>query len=140
VELAEKVVKMTQEKTDLPIRFTYNNGDNIETKIEAIAKNIYGAKKIALSEKAERMIARIKELGIAHYPICIAKTQYSFSDNDKLYGVPKDFTFHVSDLVVNNGAEFIVVIAGSMMRMPGLPKEPQAKHIDLVDGEIVGLS
>lgn len=139
-ELARKVVELTENSDNLPIQFTYDSSDSVETKIKKIAENIYGAGKVVLSGKAKKMIARIEELGIAHYPVCIAKTQYSFSDDDKLYGVPKDFTFNVSDLVINNGAEFIVAIAGSMLRMPGLPKEPQAKHIDLVDGKIVGLS
>lgn len=140
VELAEKVVELTEEPIKSPINFTYNDTDDIETKIEKIAKRIYGAEKIVLSDKAKKMIPRIEELGISHYPVCIAKTQYSFSDDEKQYGVAKDFTFTVSDLVINNGAEFIVAIAGNMMRMPGLPKEPQAKFIDIVDGEIVGLS
>lgn len=140
VDFAKKIVELTEKQNDKPIQFTYNETDSIEEKIEKIATKIYGAKKVVLSEKAEKMISRIEELGASNYPVCIAKTQYSFSDDDRRYGVAKDFTFHVSDLVINNGAEFIVVIAGSMMRMPGLPKEPQAKHIDVVDGEIVGLS
>lgn len=139
-ELAHKVVELTETTENSPIQFTYNDSDSIETKIEKIASKIYGAKKVVISEKAEKMLLKIEELGVSHYPVCIAKTQYSFSDDEKQYGVAKDFTFHVSDLVINNGAEFIVVIAGSMMRMPGLPKEPQAKYIDIVDGEIVGLS
>jgi formate--tetrahydrofolate ligase len=139
-ELAHKVVELTETTENSPIQFTYNDSDSIETKIENIASKIYGAKKVVISEKAEKMLLKIEELGVSHYPVCIAKTQYSFSDDEKQYGVAKDFTFHVSDLVINNGAEFIVVIAGSMMRMPGLPKEPQAKYIDIVDGEIVGLS
>ena len=79
-------------------------------------------------------------MGISHYPICIAKTQYSFSDDASLYGTPKDFEFTINDIVINNGAEFIVAIAGDIMRMPGLPAEPQAKHIDIVNGMIEGLS
>ena len=101
---------------------------------------IYGARKVVFSEKSEKMIQKIEELGASNYPVCIAKTQYSFSDDEREYGVSRDFTFHVSDLVINNGAEFIVAIAGSMMRMPGLPKEPQAKNINLINGDIVGLS
>jgi len=92
------------------------------------------------TEKALAQIPKIEEMGGAEYPVCIAKTQYSFSDNEKIYGVARDFDFHINELVLNNGAEFIVAIAGSIMRMPGLPKDPQAKNIDLVDGEIVGLS
>lgn len=140
VDFAQKVVKLTEETDNKGIHFTYKDSDSIERKIEKIATKIYGAGKVVFSEKAEKMIPKIKELGVSHYPVCIAKTQYSFSDDERQYGVANDFTFHVSDLVINNGAEFIVVIAGSMMRMPGLPKEPQAKHIDIVNGEIVGLS
>lgn len=139
-ELARKVVAMTEGKEVEPIKFTYDDNDSVEEKITKIAKNLYGAKEVVLSDKAKRMLPRIAEMGADKYPVCIAKTQYSFTDDAKRYGVPKDFTFTVSDLVINNGAEFVVAIAGSMMRMPGLPKEPQAKHIDLVDGEIVGLS
>lgn len=140
VELAQKVVSMTEVREKKSIRFTYKDTDSVQQKVEKIALKLYGAKKVVLSEKAEKMIRKIEELGVGNYPVCIAKTQYSFSDDDGQYGVAKDFTFHVSDLVINNGAEFIVVIAGSMMRMPGLPKEPQAQHIDLIDGKIIGLS
>ena len=82
----------------------------------------------------------IQELGYTHFPICIAKTQYSFSTNAKLINVPKDFEFHVQDIVIYAGAEMLVVISGEIMSMPGLPKQPQALHIDIVDGEIEGLS
>lgn len=138
--LARKVVDLTENVDGNSIQFTYEDTDSTEQKIEKIAINIYGAKKVVFSEKAEKMILKIEELGVSNYPVCIAKTQYSFSDDEKQYGVAKGFTFHVSDLVINNGAEFIVVVAGSMMRMPGLPKEPQAKNIDIINGEIVGLS
>ena len=139
-EIAEKVVMLTEQRDETPIHFTYKDTDTIQRKIEKIATHIYGAKKVVFSEKAEKMIPKIIELGGAEYPVCIAKTQYSFSDDEKQYGVAKDFNFHINDLVINNGAEFIVAIAGSIMRMPGLPKEPQATQIDLVDGEIIGLS
>ena len=79
-------------------------------------------------------------MGISHYPVCIAKTQYSFSTDPKIYGAVDNFEFHVQDIVMNAGAEMLVVIAGEIMRMPGLPKEPQALHIDIVNGEIEGLS
>ena len=78
--------------------------------------------------------------GIAHFPVCIAKTQYSFSSDPKAYGVAKDFELKVRDIIINNGAEMIVVVMGEIMRMPGLPKEPQARHIDIVNGLIEGLS
>ena len=86
------------------------------------------------------MIKLIEEMGIGHYPVCIAKTQYSFSADPKVYGAVDNFELHIKDIVINNGAEMIVAIAGEILRMPGLPKEPQALHIDIVDGEIEGLS
>lgn len=140
VELAHKAVEMIDAEASKPIHFTYKDTDSIERKIEKIAMKIYGARRVNFSEKALAQIAKFMALGAGEYPVCIAKTQYSFSDNEKAYGVAKDFVFHVNELVLNNGAEFIVAIAGNIMRMPGLPKEPQAVNIDLVDGEIVGLS
>lgn len=139
-ELAHKTVEIIEREADRPINFTYADTDSVDVKIEKIAKNIYGANKVVFSDKAKKMFKRIAELGIENYPVCIAKTQYSFSDNDKRYGVPKDFEITVSDIIINNGAEFILAIAGNIMRMPGLPKEPQAQHIDIVNGKIVGLS
>jgi len=79
-------------------------------------------------------------MGISHFPVCIAKPQYSFSGNPKQYGVAENFELHIRDIVINNGAEMIVAVVGEMLRMPGLPKEPQALHIDIVNGEIEGLS
>ena len=79
-------------------------------------------------------------MGISHYPICIAKTQYSFSSDPKAYGVAKDFELKVQDVIINNGAEMIVVVMGEIMRMPGLPKQPQALQIDIVNGQVEGLS
>ena len=140
VELAEKAVEMIDDEAPEPIHFTYKDTDSIVRKIEKIAMRIYGARRVNFSEKALTQVDKFESMGAGEYPVCIAKTQYSFSDNEKAYGVAKDFVFHVNELVLNNGAEFIVAIAGNIMRMPGLPKEPQALHIDLVDGEIVGLS
>ena len=140
IELAEKVVEMTNEKTVKPIHFTYKDTDSIERKIEKIAQKIYGARRVLFSEKAMAMIPKIEAMGANIYPVCIAKTQYSFSDDEKAYGSVRDFDFHINDLVLNNGAEFIVAIAGKIMRMPGLPKDPAANSIDLIDGEIIGLS
>ena len=89
---------------------------------------------------AEKMLSRIKTWGIDTYPICIAKTQYSFSDDPKKLGVPEQFSMTVREIIVNNGAEMIVAVMGDMMRMPGLPKEPRALQIDLVNGYIDGLA
>ena len=140
VELATKAVEMIQNNPVKPVHFTYKETDTIERKIEKIALKIYGARRVIFSEKAISQIPKLIAMGAGEYPVCIAKTQYSFSDNEKEFGVSRDFDFHVNDLVLNNGAEFIVAIAGSIMRMPGLPKEPQARNIDLVDGKITGLS
>ena len=99
-----------------------------------------GASVITYSSIARNRIKQIEKMGITHYPVCIAKTQYSFSADPKIYGAVNNFEFHIKDIVINNGAEMIVAIAGEILRMPGLPKEPQALHIDIVDGEIEGLS
>lgn len=140
IELAEAVVDMIEKNPSTSLSFTYSDEDGIEEKIEKVAKQIYGAQAVSLSDQAKKKLKQIKDLQIESYPICIAKTQYSFSDNAHVYGVAKDFTLTINDIVINNGAEFIVAIAGSIMRMPGLPPEPQAKHIDIVDGIIEGLS
>lgn len=140
IDLAHAVVKMIDEQPSAPLKFTYEESDSIEAKIEKVTKTIYGAKNVEYSAKAKKQIKLAKELGVDHYPICIAKTQYSFSDDANAYGVPKDFTFTINDIVINTGAEFIVAIAGAIMRMPGLPKVPQANFIDIVDGNIEGLS
>lgn len=140
IALAKEVVKYLEEKPSQSLRFTYEDSDSIETKIGKIAKNIYGAGSVEYSDKAKNIISKAEKLGMGHFPVCIAKTQYSFSDNAKAYGVPKHFAFKITDVAINSGAEFIVAIAGTMMRMPGLPKVPNANNIDLIDGEIVGLS
>ena len=139
-DLAKTVVDMIDQKPSGPLRFTYDDNDSTEEKITKITRTIYGAKHVEYSAKAKKQIALAQEAGLAHLPVCIAKTQYSFSDDANAYGVPKDFTFTINDVVINTGAEFIVAIAGAIMRMPGLPKEPQANHIDIVDGNIEGLS
>lgn len=139
-ELAKTVVEAIEKNPSSPLKFTYDEKDSIENKIEKVTKNIYGAQKVEFSAKAKKQIKLAKDLGLEHFPICIAKTQYSFSDDANAYGVAKDFNFSVNDIVINTGAEFIVVIAGAIMRMPGLPKDPQANRIDIVDGNIEGLS
>lgn len=140
IDLANLVVETIEKKGSLPLQFTYNDEDSIEQKIEKVAMGIYGASVITYSTIARKKIKLAEEMGIAHYPVCIAKTQYSFSADPKIYGAVNNFEFHIKDIVINNGAEMIVAIAGEIMRMPGLPKEPQAKHIDIVNGEIDGLS
>ncbi|MEG1838085.1 MAG: formate--tetrahydrofolate ligase, partial [Bacteroidaceae bacterium] len=140
VDLANLVVKTIEEKPSRSLRFTYNDKDSIPVKIEKVAKTIYGAKLVTYSSNSQKMLKLIEEMGIADYPVCIAKTQYSFSADPAAYGVAKDFELHIKDIIINNGAEMIVAIAGDIMRMPGLPKEPQATKIDIVNGQIEGLS
>lgn len=140
IELAQLVVDTIEKKPSQPLKFMYEDNQSIKEKVEAVAKNIYGASNVIYLPAAKKKLQRINDLGISHYPVCIAKTQYSFSDNPKLYGVPENFEFTIRDFVINTGAEMIVAIAGEIMRMPGLPKEPQAKIIDIIDGQIVGLS
>ena len=140
VDLANLVVETIEKKPSAPLQFTYKDDDSIEQKIEKVATGIYGASVITYSTIARKKIKLAETMGITHYPVCIAKTQYSFSADPKIYGAVNNFEFHIKDIVINNGAEMIVAIAGEIMRMPGLPKEPQAKHIDIVDGQIDGLS
>ena len=139
-ELARLVVETIEKTPSEPLKYIYEDEDSVRTKIDKVAKQIYGAKDIAYSIIALKKIKQIESLGISHYPICIAKTQYSFSADPKAYGVAKNFDLNVRDIIINNGAEMIVVIMGDIMRMPGLPKEPQARNIDIVDGNIEGLS
>ena len=139
-ELARLVVDTIDNKPSAPLQFTYPDEASVEEKALAVCQKIYGADGVTFSPQAKKMIERIKELGITNYPICIAKTQYSFSADAKAYGCPKGFSIHIRDIVVNCGAEMLVLVAGDIMRMPGLPRSPQAERIDLIDGEIVGLS
>ena len=141
MDLARLVVDTVENNPSAPaLNFTYNDGDDIRTKINKVTKNIYGAASVTYTTLADKKIKQIESLGISLYPICIAKTQYSFSSDPKAYGVAKDFELKVRDIVINNGAEMIVVIMGEIMRMPGLPKVPQAQKIDIVNGLIEGLS
>ena len=140
IELANLVVKTIDERPSAPLYFAYDDNDSVEEKIEKVAFNLYGAGSVTLSDSAKAMIEEIKKLGAEKFPICIAKTQYSFSTDAKAYGPTEGFELHVRDITVNMGAEMIVVIAGPIMRMPGLPKSPQAERIDVVNGEIIGLS
>ena len=147
IELAKKVLSLTDESKHNPSKtapssfgFAYDVNDSIKDKILAISQRVYGADDIKLSGHALNQIRRLEKLGLDKLPICMAKTQYSFSDNPKLLGRPKGFTIHVRDLTVATGAGFIIAICGSIMRMPGLPKQPAAQRIDVNDdGEIIGL-
>ena len=139
MDLARLAVDEIAANPSRDITYCYADTDTVQDKITAVAKQIYGAKKVIFKKQALKMIERISQWQLEHFPICIAKTQYSLSDDSKRYGVPKDFTLTISDLVINTGAEMIVVIAGDIMRMPGLPRHPQAERIDIQDGLLVGL-
>lgn len=139
-ELAELVVRTLEEKPSEDLKLTYNDSFSIKEKIEIIAKEIYGASSVSFSSQAKKKSARIEALGMSHFPVCIAKTQYSFSQDAKAYGAPEGFNFEIKDLIINAGAEMIVAIAGDIIRMPGLPAEPAALKIDIVNGNIEGLS
>ena len=143
VKLACAVDDLIHE-TETTQSFVYNLCDPIKSKINKIAANVYGLNtaNISYSKQAEKFIREHADDKFSNYPICIAKTQYSFADDPNVVlPVPtKDTPFHIDEIKINNGAEFLVVIAGEMMRMPGLPKKPAAMTIDYKDGEIIGLS
>lgn len=139
-ELARLVVQTIEEKPSSALQLAYDDNDSVEEKIEKVSTKVYGAQEVTFSAEAKKKLQMIYDMGYDKFPVCIAKTQYSFSTDPKLYGVAKGFTVNVSDIVINAGAEMLVAIAGKIMRMPGLPKEPQALHIDIVNGEIEGLS
>lgn len=140
VELAKLVAETIENKPSAPLKYTYDDTDTVQTKVKKVAEQIYGASSVVYTTLADKKIKQIESLGISHYQICIAKTQYSFSSDPKAYGVSKNFELKVRDVIINNGAEMIVVVMGEIMRMPGLPKEPQARMIDIVDGQVEGLS
>lgn len=138
--LARLVVETIEKNPSKPLKLAYYETDSIETKVNKVAKNIYGAKEVIILSRAKKQLALIKQFGFDKYPVCIAKTQYSFSEDPKAYGMPKDFEMTIREFVINSGAEMIVAIAGNIMRMPGLPKSPQAERIEVVNGVIEGLS
>ena len=139
-ELARLVVETIEQKPSQPLQFTYPLTASIEEKATAIAPRIYGARSIHFSAKAQRQLERIERHGWSKFPVCIAKTQYSFSDDPTAYGSVRDFDLEVRDVVINTGAEMIVLVLGALVRMPGLPRFPQAEKIDFIDGHIEGLS
>ena len=140
VDLANLVVETIENNPSGDLKLTYSDDICIKEKIESVVKNIYGAANISYSAAASRKIAAAENMGLCHFPVCIAKTQYSFSQDPNAYGAPEGFDFEIQDIVINTGSEMIVAIAGSIIRMPGLPRYPQAQRIDIVDGEIEGLS
>ena len=137
-DLAQKIVDLVQEPSDF--KFAYELNETIENKIKAVAQKIYGAEDVEFTEEAKLHIKEIEDLGYSNLPVCVAKTQYSFSDDPKNLECKEPFNIHVQDVVLRAGAEFIVVLTGKIMTMPGLPKIPSAENIDLDEnGNIVGI-
>jgi formate--tetrahydrofolate ligase len=136
-ELAEAVVKACEDPT--PLTFVYPDDVTLEEKVKAIATKIYGAASVNFEAKAKKRLEELQTGGYGHFPVCIAKTQYSFSTDANLKGAPSGHTLDVREVRLSAGAEFIVVICGEIMTMPGLPKVPSAEKIDLIDGKVVGL-
>lgn len=139
IDLANEVVRICEEE-ESHFKPLYDVNDTIENKIRTIAKEIYGAKDVIFTKEAKSSIKRIVDNGMDKVPVCMAKTQYSLSDDPKLLGAPKDFELTVRNVRISNGAGFVVALTGDIMTMPGLPKVPAANSIDIKeDGEIVGL-
>ena len=146
IELAQTVVDTIERQQPLPVNFTYKEADCLEDKIEKVCKRIYGASSVEYSKTARKKLEALRAIftdddgAIAHYPVCIAKTQFSFTADSTRYGSPEGFAIRIRDVILNLGSEMIVAIAGDMLRMPGLPRSPQAERITIVGGEIEGLS
>lgn len=139
-EMARVVVETVENHPSGDLQLTYNDEDPLQVKIEKVAKKIYGAATVTFAAPALKRLRLAEQHGMAQFPVCVAKTQFSFSADAKRYGAVSGFDFLIRDVVLNAGAEMVVAIAGDILRMPGLPKDPQANHIDLVNGEITGLS
>ena len=140
VELANAAVELIENQPSAPLTYAYELEDSIKEKIEKVAKKIYGAGSVEFSLKAQKEIALLEKWGMGNLPVCIAKTQYSFSGDAKLYGSVEGFTLKIKDIELNAGSGFVVVLAGDIMRMPGLSKTPQAVNIRLAeDGNVEGL-
>ena len=139
VEAAQAVIDLAN-SNQANLQSTYNDDDPVKTKIEKVAQKIYHASNVEYTEKAERDIHKLEKMGKDKLPVIIAKTQYSFTDNQKLLGAPTDFTLHVKGASLKNGAGFIVITTGHVLDMPGLPKHPAALDIDVDNnGKISGL-
>lgn len=139
-ELARQLIE-AMEKDEYHFKYLYPLDMPLIEKIETVAQKIYGASGVAMEGKTRRKIRRMEKAGFGHFPVCIAKTQYSLSGDDQALGRPEDFTLIVTDASLSSGAGFVVVYCGDIMTMPGLPKVPSAEKIDISkDGEITGLS
>ena len=138
IDIAEKLVDLVENPENF--KYIYDDKDSIIEKIKKVATKIYGAKDVEYSEEAKKEIEKIEKLGYANLPICIAKTQYSFSDDPKNLECKEDYNIYVRNIELKSGAGFIVVLAGKIMTMPGLPKVPTAESVDIDEnGEIIGI-
>ena len=138
IDLAEKIVELTNKENK--VKFVYDNNESIKEKIEKVAKEVYGAEGVDYTENALEEIEQIEKLGYKNYPVCIAKTQYSFSDNAKNLLCDEPFRITIKEAIVKNGAEFVVIKTGKIFTMPGLPRVPSAESIKIDEnGEIVGI-
>ena len=140
VEFADLVVKTIEKSPSKPLEMTYSDNNTFMEKIESVAQKIYRADGVNISAEAYKKLEKAEAIGYGAFPVCIAKTQYSFSQDPNKYGVPKGFIIDIKDIVINSGSEMIVAIAGDIIRMPGLPKIPQALNINVSEGNIEGLS
>ncbi len=137
LELAEKVAALADANEDNPVTSLYESGLGLEDKVRRVAREIYGADEVFFAPEARKKLKKFTELGFGHFPVCIAKTPASFSDNPKLLGAPRGWTMTVNEANLSAGAGFVVVVAGAMMLMPGLPKKPQALKMDVTDNGLV---
>ncbi len=133
IELAEKLLDLL-DTVPSQFRFLYDVKAPVKEKIETIAREIYGASGVTYSPSADRMIKKLSEIGMDDLPICVAKTQYSLSDNPRMLGRPENFEINVREIRLSAGAGFIVALTGDIMTMPGLPKQPAAERIDISEG------
>ena len=140
VELAKKVIEIVESNPSGEIQHTYNLTDSVEQKLNHIIQKVYGGNRVVLGDNAKKSLKQIEKIGANEWPVCVAKTQFSFTDNASKVGVESGFDIHIDQLIINAGAQFIVAVAGSIMRMPGLPKEPAAMGMDIIYGKIIGLS
>ena len=138
IDIATQLVDLVEKPSNF--KYIYDSNDSITEKINKVATRIYGASKVVYSDEALENICRIEKLGYGDLPVCIAKTQYSFSDDAKKLNAPENFEFNIRNVELKAGAGFIVILAGKIMTMPGLPKVPAAENIDIDEnGEIVGI-
>ncbi len=136
-DLANAVVELCDSPSE--VTFVYPDEATLWEKVNTVAKRIYGASEVTADSKVRTKIKELQESGYGHFPICVAKTQYSFSTDAALRGAPTGHAINVREVRLSAGAEFIVMVCGEIMTMPGLPKVPSSERIDYIDGKVVGL-